>query len=64
MLASSLKCIPQPDHRKNHVRIAELDSLTSEENLLDDVEERVMARTRSQAALMADSHQELQRENS
>lgn len=28
-LASSLKCLPHPESQKNHVRIAELDSLTS-----------------------------------
>lgn len=63
MLASSLRCIPNETKKSNQVRIAELDSLTSEENLLEDVEERVLARTRSQAALMADTHQELQHEN-
>ena len=37
-LASSLRCIPsEPEVHKNHVRIAEQDSLTSEENLLEDV---------------------------
>jgi hypothetical protein len=39
------------------------DSITSEENLLEDVEERVMARTRSQAALMANKHDEIIDEN-
>jgi hypothetical protein len=57
MLATSLRCIP--DQKK--VVICDKgkqgkDSLTSEENLLEDVEERVMARTRSQAALMANRH--------
>ena len=38
-MANSLKCLPLPEEKgmKNHVRIAELDSLTSEENLLEDV---------------------------
>ena len=62
MLANSLKCIPKSESQSN-AHIPELDSLTSEENLLEDVEERVIARTRSQAALMADFHQQLQREN-
>jgi len=63
LLANSLKCIPKSE-RKSNGHIPELqDSLTSEENLLEDVEERVLARTRSQAVLMADSHHQLQREN-
>ena len=39
-MANSLKCLPLPEEKgmKNHVRIAELDSLTSEENLLEDVQ--------------------------